>query len=494
MGKGFGGEGHLNNPKARAVWEILKIYHPYRYAACRPWAAETLKRYRCLNDGKLVSTGSRDPSVEANLTEEQDEPLVRLHEIIRVRVWAEAMSAEPFLPYAYLATLTCEALTRLLQREVDDDDVEQRAFGSFVENELMLYSHWACHSLNNRAVFDFTPELTSLFARSEVGEAVLDQIHLPAETVYLHFGLQPNLPLIGGLTQSCKGLKELWDGTREDSLLYQSLVRNGIPPFMSETGWDEPSFLFEGAYVSKNHQDPEGSLQIALVGRQLGDPIQSPPRNFLEVGDEMLGYHLPCFYPGISIKESLEKERANVEAENMEPLRIIYSRLHTPPGLPSIEPFNTFDEWIERFRDTERQSRECFERVFNLILNAILYVSSYPQEIEDNYHPNTPPVISKLIESVDINLPPKTLSRQQRELENLGYTKIKFCGRKITAKAEQLRRRNSDPSRKKTFKGRIGSWRWLDSSKGHFKVSRHVWVRPSPDPTGTRPLTIYEVE
>jgi len=62
--KGFAQEGALTSPRSRACWNVLKGYHPYRYAAYRPWAPELLKKYQNLNSGKLVST-EQDPDLVA---------------------------------------------------------------------------------------------------------------------------------------------------------------------------------------------------------------------------------------------------------------------------------------------------------------------------------------------------------------------------------------------------------------------------------------------
>jgi len=373
-------------------------------------------------------------------------------------------------------------ISALRQSDLHVDHPLQRVFGSFVGEETKLYAHWACHTLNNRALFDFTPELVSMFARSNVGDAQLDQIRLPSETVYLHFGLQSDFPLRGRLVRSADNFGRLLK--RASSVI----LGRDEPVSVSDPEWNNPKYYLEGAYVSKNRFDPEGSLEIILIGRSLDcDPLP-PPQNFIDASDEMITHQLPCNKPGTTVQFALNQEREKNDSEHMATMERGYELVKSEGSGRTL--FN--DEEFQEFQALEDQTYADFERSLNVVLNALLYVTSYPEELDTEYPP-TPSAFSIKGESSEGDRLQKETRRSQAELENLGYVKIKFCGRRITEKALQLAKRNEAEGRSRTFKGRIGTWRFLDATKGFFKQSRNVWVRPSPDPTGTKLLTIYEV-
>ncbi len=487
--QGFAQEGALTSPRSRAAWSALKQYHPYRYGAYRSWAPELLKRYKGLNEGRLVST-AQDPDIEESPEEYSNlnNAWGQLYHLISQHVLKAAKGIFPATPYAHNVQMAADLLIGALnqQGQLHSDHPLQRVFGSFVGEEAKLYSHWASHTLNNRAIFDFTPELVSMFTRSNVGDALIDQINLPAETVYLHFGVQVGFPLRGRLSRSADNFAKLIEETGSE------ILGNDAPAFLSDPGWDKPKYYLEGAYVSRNRFDPEGSLEILLIGRALDSDPKVPPQNFIEASDEMIPHQLPCISPG-TVQAALNQERERNNRGHIAALKRGYELVKSEEGSSETLFEGEFGSNVLRhIQASEVQTYADFERSLSVVLNALLYVTSYPEELDTEYPP-TPLEISPLIEKAEGDCLQRETRRAQAQLEDLGYVKIKFCGRRITQKARQLAKRNEAEGRSRTFKGRLGTWRFLDSTKGFFKQSRHTWVRPSPDPTGTKSLTIYEV-
>ena len=475
--KGFAQEGALTSPRSRAAWNVLNRYHPYRYGAYRTsWAPQLLKKYRSLNDGKLVSTEQGPDTESPEEYANRDDGWGRLWSLISPQVLKAAEDTHGTTPYAFNAAVVARLLTKRLIEEgsLHMDHPLQRAFSSSVAAEAKLYAHWACHTLNNRAIFDFTPDLVNMFTRSNVGDALLNQIHLPAETVYLHFGVQPEFPLRGLLSRSVKSISHL---TEPDD-------------YQTPSEWKNLKYCLEGAYVSRNSLEPEGSLEIILIGRPLDSDPLPPPQNFIDSTDESMSHHLPCLAPGLTVQAALIQERDRNEAGHIATLKRSFELIDD--GETLFEDESALDDYIAQSRQGEIQAHAEFDKALNLVLNAVLYITAYPDELDTEYPP-TPLEISPLIEKAEGDCLQRETRRAQAQLEDLGYVKVKFCGRRITQKARQLAERNETEGRARTFKGRLGTWRWLDAAKGHFKISRNVWVRPSPDPTGTKRLTIYEV-
>lgn len=495
--KGFAvAPGALTTDRAKAAWSALKKYHPYRYAAYRPWAAEMLKFFRGLNQGRLVATAlslETDGLLLVADDKDPEDPWGKLCNKLQKRVVSELDNPNLTLtsPYLFMSTM---GLGMIRDSGEPRSDFNQRFFSSFVSDEIKMYSHWGCHT-GNRAVFDFNEELTKLFTLSDLGESVLDRIQMPAESVYLHFGVQSDIPITGHLTACQRGLIEMVEsaGFTDIKEGVRTMLKGRLPEFAERPGWDS-QYFFEGAYVSKNRFDPEGSLEVILIARQLESQILTPPQSFLEVAEESLAFYLPCFTPGITIQESLTKERDRISSAHAAAMRHNYAeKVQVNPAMAKL--LGPFEDWAEHHQRVESQTRADILKALTLVLNAVLYITSYPEDLEEEYPTDTPPLLQDLIAKAESSdLPPDKLARSRKEINDLGYRKVKFCGRKIAKKVEKLRSNNSEDGRQRTFMGRQGTWRFLDSSKGHFKQDQHIWIMPIPDPTGNKPLTIYVVE
>jgi hypothetical protein len=121
--------------------------------------------------------------------------------------------------------------------------------------------------------------------------------------------------------------------------------------------------------------------------------------------------------------------------------------------------------------DARRQGHETVKEMLNLVCNALLFLSAYPDEVEAEWPADAPPELVKKATTGRY----KQIRDAVRELWDLGYTKTHFVGRK---KASEVRSGVVNGDRQSPE----GHWRrghWRRQAYGpEHSLRRPMWILP----------------
>ncbi|TAJ08841.1 MAG: hypothetical protein EPO61_08020 [Nitrospirae bacterium] len=130
------------------------IYHPNRYAYCRPFIKTLLSIYK-------QNAGTGTPTMEA-------------------------------------LNAIGDSYMQLYNTAVQKMPFEQRPMNTgFMSKEVSLFMHFARFEANGRNIFHFQPALTSLLRKTDVDDVLLHTIRLPYDCFHMTFEKQPDLNLWG---------------------------------------------------------------------------------------------------------------------------------------------------------------------------------------------------------------------------------------------------------------------------------------------------------
>lgn len=261
----------------------------------------------------------------------------------------------------------------------------------FTACEVKIFRHYASFIYSGNNIFDFSSELLKLFWETDVDDVLLEDINLPFETVYLYFGKQEGKKLYGTMESIQVEFKNKQEWVGEGKYV---------------------EFFLDGAYVS---QCPEsGALDIILTG------IPNTPHkysdNCVDCYEETVNYKLEVTCKGVTVAAALEEQRKKIFQHN----QTFVQQKQAKHGF-SIDVIETA---LRSAKDYINTSIEQFMDCLKLTINCLLYLQSYPEEIEDGYP----------------QLAPKNLVAQtkrgsalaqvaEQKLSKLGFRKIKFCGK-----------------------------------------------------------------
>ena len=356
--QGFG----LESQKDK-TFQSLSQYHPYRFQHSRSYTRKLLIAYQ------VVPLGIPGHRV-FNLLEERFPELRKEMEKIYVRHLKEASGT----PWARRA----QVLYRAQMTASSNEELRFLAelSGASASHEFDLFHQVAELLKSGQNIYHFPPKLLKLFKYTEVNDILLKEIKLPVPSLYLHFGLQPEIPVLGRVTQ----FHNLDEGKKRDT----------------------PRYFLEGAYVCSI--DNGGSITIVLTSAELEDSNRDKI-NFLEYPDEHIHTVLAISSPETTVAEALEADISEI--------RQFQSSWSALRGVSSE---SEIDEGMEALRQAK-------EGALRLVINALIYIRDFPEKIEDHYPPSAP---AELVQAADSPLV-KAAGQAQERLGQLGYVKIKFC-------------------------------------------------------------------
>lgn len=225
-----------------------------------------------------------------------------------------------------------------------------------------------------QVVFHIAPALKEAFRYSDLGDATARDLNFPYPDSYIHIGTDVGLVFNGGRTR------------------------------------------LEGVFLSeKSHKDGK-SVSMTLVGSLL-----KPPSHWGERGMETFTFH---FGPDEMDLPLLDGAKKHLEIQGRD--------------LSKDKQFSDLSEFGEEERASILKSwaTQAEDRRLNLenipvvlecvrmVANALLYVSQYPDDLEDDYQEGFPAGFREKIERSQ----GKTLARSLSKARNSGFTLIKRVG------------------------------------------------------------------
>lgn len=313
---------------------------------------------------------------------------------------------------------------------------------------ISLAMKWGRYVQSGRQIFDFPPSMVDMFKETDVEDIPLNMIRMPYTCQYLYFGPQAELEL-------------------------------------------EPGWFIDGAYVERFVEDGDFAVTVtacptdhSLSRLWPGYPEPYFSQGFLErfrttdlgtAVDEVLAEELAGHNKRINEVPDSKDITAEVAREAAAAGEMI------PEGVQMVDKSGV----NSRVRlDTTSRRFPIYRAALRLVVNALCYMTAYPDDVEASWPDGTPERLKAQTASGKF----KEARNAKSKLEALGYVPVHFCGRAWTHAAA--------PSAGTGRKGVATHWR-----RGHWKRQPHgegrklrklIWIMPTlvgrEDPASSDPL------
>lgn len=241
-------------------------------------------------------------------------------------------------------------------------------------NESYFSSALADFFNGGQVVFHIAPKLKEAFLLSELGDATARDLKFPYEDSYIHIGTDVGLVFNGGRTQ------------------------------------------LEGVLLSEQTHSDGKSISVTLVGS-----LVQAPSHWGERGMETFTFHFGREEMDMPLLEGAKKY---LEHQGRDPSES--DKFSDLSDFDDAGKARILESWATR-AENRRLHRENIPVVLEcvrMVANALLYVSQYPDDIEDGYQDGFPPGFREKIERSE----GKTLERNLSKARSSGFTLIKRVG------------------------------------------------------------------
>jgi len=285
---------------------------------------------------------------------------------------------------AFVGELNDYLGSRPLRIRVEEKPEKGRAYTRYGE----MLSQVVGYLRAGKQIYDFPPILTEMFRKTDIDDIALADVRLPYPSVYLHFGLQSDMPMGDGWFAEGAYFSELRDndGGRHCNITL-ACCNESFDRFVQFDRTLEPGY---SVGLGPEHQSMSLAEALEL---HLSDKI-----NYLKTDIA-----------------SADKFEAEVQQE------IAAGR--APAHAVSVRSQNSQEEL-----DRLMPRHESFLKLLRLAVNALVYLNAYPDDIATTWPENTPP--SKLRELAKAK-DKKARKRVLSELAKAGFTPVHLCGQKV---------------------------------------------------------------
>lgn len=294
--------------------------------------------------------------------------------------------------------------------------------------ELAVFFQAFC--AGGRQIFKFPSRIIELFQRTDVDGIPLEELQLPFDYFYMHFGRQSDFAVDGWAPD---GVYVAQVGTGDHRVIQFAMT-----------------FAPDSTIIYENHKEfPEPSYVQALdisklkigVGEAVdlvySEKIGELKRQMLEgIGADKLAVAQRSAPPGVQIVDATKKNAA-VELD-------FIGGKHA--------------EW---------------HLLLRLIVNGLAYLSAYPEDRERRFGENAPATLVSIATGGAGN----DARSAETKLQKLGYTAIHFCGTKSGSSKETADSNRSINDELTGFTWVRGHWRRQAHGPGHT-LRTLKWVMP----------------
>lgn len=287
-----------------------------------------------------------------------------------------------------------------------------------------------------RQILDFPPALVEMLAQTDVSDIPMNAIKMPYAAQYLHFGPQAGLEL--------------------------------------EKGW-----LVDGAYVESHGVD--GDWRITITARPDNSEnarlwFVSPEPCYTQ--DFVQDYRLMDMATAVTmvLSDRLADLNTHVSRRGGDITEEVQEEARQR-GLAGPIPGNTRIIDVSSERGQERiesinQQHPIYLKALQLTVNALCYVTAYPDDIAEVWPEGTPARLKTKAASPNA----KEAKRAKSKLESQGYVPVRLCGRKLADHIQTLRVQGQDEKHISTH-WRRGHWRNQPYGKG-LTLRKLIWMMP----------------
>lgn len=322
------------------------------------------------------------------------------------------------------------------EKAVTRDDPEASACSM---KEAKLADQLARFFDSGQALFHIAGPLRDAFRTSDLGDACVDDIKFPFPFLYVHLGRDMGLTFNDGRA------------------------------------------LLEGAFLER--RDKDASVGVTLVGE-----LVEPPSHWGQRGMESFNFFLAESATGEG-ESSLKKPLLEAIEERL------LAQAQDPNDVKELSDWSTFTEeekadiqrgWAAHSleRELHMKNLQVTKECMQLVANALLYLSQYPEDVEEGWQEGTPKGYQDKFERQDTKGRAKTLSRAEHE----GFTRIRKVGRLFEVEQEKEQGDSPSPHLRRAH--------WRRQAYGPKQsLRRLVWIRAARVLGGTvrdRPYLMAE--
>lgn len=308
-----------------------------------------------------------------------------------------------------------------------------------LNQELVLSIAYGRFAQAGRQIMDFPPGLSEMFAHTDIGGVPLKEVKLPYVCQYLHFGPQKHLEI-------------------------------------------EPGWYVDGAYVES--RGGPGEIKITLTSKAMSQECQE---NWFIKPEPCYSQSFNSLHANLDLKDALENSlndrlfeffKQEERAEDGQYFRDGKKQVEEEIGI-NLNIKDVSGESAKKEIDNTNRRYPVFLEAMNLIINGILYITSYQDDIEITWPEKAPQDLREKASGGSL----KEQEKAKSKLIEMGYSAIHLCGMHI-------RRSNSQaytPSEgHKSLHWRRGHWRKQPFGEGRSQI-RLRWIMPMKVGKGNSP-------
>lgn len=296
--------------------------------------------------------------------------------------------------------------------------------------ELNLAVAYARFAQAGRQIMDFPPALCEMLSHTDIGNIPVGEIRLPYVCQYLYFGPQKHLQIAPG-----------WfvDGAYIESRGEPGefkIVLTSKPPSedVADLWFLRPEPSYSQSFSSLHREaDLATALEEVLNERlaELFTTEEVSERGITQEAQEMLrsdGYAVSL------VDISGQTARADIDDTNLR--------------------------------------HPIFLEALKLIINGLLYITTYPEDIQTTWSEKAPyPILQKALHGNS-----KEKAKAKSKLEDLGYSAVHLCGQSLKVQQEIMPSQPTGDGHK-SLHWRRGHWRNQPYGEGR-KLHRLRWIMP----------------
>lgn len=313
--------------------------------------------------------------------------------------------------------------------------IRKRVFGNEeagAQQSLMeMYFHFMWFERSGRNIFDVPRLMSEMFQHTDLDDLPASEIKLPYQSVYLAIHPQEDLQL-----------------------------RDGWP--------------IDGAYVVRGD---DGSLHIGITARP---PSVEAFVNFLTavepVHTQVISSKYMSMTLGQAITHALADDLRHIEGRL---LKDMPKEVQTMLDQSGVEIADSTPSAIVEQRRLLMERQALYERALRLIINSLMYLTYYPDDIDVVWPEETPERLRE--QATNVSERTKRRRNAESKLMALGYTAIHLCGRKF--REDSGARAQRSPGRVRVEHGEERTtWVrgfWTPQAHGpKWSLRKWIWRRP----------------
>lgn len=286
-----------------------------------------------------------------------------------------------------------------------------------------------------RQIMDFPPSLVEMLAKTDVSDIPLDSIKMPYASQYLYFGPQADMELEPGW---------LVDGAYVEERGEPGDIRFTITAVPSDRSLSRLWFVHPEPVYTQDFVGDYRKMDLATAM----DTVLS---------DKLAGLNKRRSSQGGDITEQLRRE-ADASGEDM----------HENTQIIDISPQMA----DERLAQVNRR-HPVYSAALQLVVNALCYVTAYPDDIDTVWPAGTPETLKAKAEAGK----GKEVMRAKSKLAALGYVPVHVCGKKIDDQRSKAAASATHGQSHHASHWRRGHWR--NQVHGPARSLRKlIWVMP----------------